>query len=124
MTALKNIASSLLDMLQTRLDLLTNELQILKLQLVQQLWMALTLMTCLVLAVLLFATLAVLVWWEQRFFVLALLAVLFSSLSVTIFMTMRRSASQKATPLTQSLAALQEDLRQLKQAAGHESTPR
>lgn len=124
MTALKNISRSMLGMLQTRLDLLTNELQIQKQHLVQQLWLALALMASLVLAVLLLVTLAVLVWWEQRIFVLTFLALLFSSLSVVIFMAMRRSGSQESAPLVQSLAALQEDLRQLKQAAGHEPPPR
>jgi len=124
MNALKTMASSVLDMLQTRLSLLTNELQIQKQQLILQLWMTLALTVCLLLAGLLLVALAVLVWWEQRIFVVFFAALLFSGLSLAFLIALRRAGTPESTPLTHSLAALQEDLRQLKQAADREPPTR
>jgi len=120
MAALKNIAGHVLTMVQTRLALLANEAQIQKQQLLTQLWLLVALLVCLVLAALLLVGLAVLLWWEQRIFVLGFFALLFSSLSVYLIITMRRGSAQQPPLFDQSLAALQEDLRQLQQATGHE----
>ncbi len=120
MNAVKNVASHVLDMLQTRLSLLTNELQIQKQQLVLQLWMALAMTVSLVLAILLLITLLVMVWWEQRVLVLSFATLLFSGLGIAFFIAVRRGTAVESSLLPQSLAALQEDLRQLKQATSHE----
>jgi len=121
MAALKNIAGHVLTMVQTRLALLANEAQIQKQQqLLTQLWLLVALLVCLVLAALLLVGLAVLLWWEQRIFVLGFFALLFSTLSVYLIITMRRGSAQQPPLFDQSLAALQEDLRQLQQATGHE----
>ena len=124
MTSAKAIVGSVLDMLQTRLGLLVNELLIQKQQLIQQLWTSLALLVCTVLAVLMLVALAVLFWWNQRFFVLGFFALLFSALSVFLFVRLRRDDAQGPALFEQSLAALQEDVRQLKQTAGHEPSSR
>jgi uncharacterized membrane protein YqjE len=112
-----------LDLLQTRLDLLVNEIQIQKHQLAAQIRLTLALLVSLLLLILMMVALALVVWWEQRFFVLGFFVLVFLALSLYFFVLLRRGSVQQA-PLTMSLAELQEDLRQLKKAAGHESTPR
>lgn len=123
MAALKNIAATLLDSVQTRLALLVNEIQAEKRQVLQQLWCALALLFCLGLGLLLAVTLAVLLWWEQRILVLGLFSVLFLGLAGYFYAALRRNDAASAPLFAASLAELQEDLRQLKKATGHEPKP-
>ncbi|MHB1248926.1 MAG: phage holin family protein [Polaromonas sp.] len=123
MAALKNIAATLLDSVQTRLALLVNEIQAEKQQALQQLWCALGLLFCLALGLLLAVALAVLLWWEQRILVLGLFSVLFLGLAGYFYAALRRHSAASAPLFAVSLAELQEDLRQLKKATGHEPKP-
>lgn len=123
MAALKNIAATLLDSVQTRLALLVNEIQAEKRQALQQLWCALALLFCLGLGLLLAVTLAVLLWWDQRILVLGLFSVLFLGLAGYFYAALRRNDAASAPLFAASLAELQEDLRQLKKATGHEPKP-
>lgn len=123
MAALKNIAATLLDSVQTRLALLVNEIQVEKRQALQQLWCALALLFCLGLGLLLAVTLAVLLWWDQRILVLGLFSVLFLGLAGYFYAALRRNDAASAPLFAASLAELQEDLRQLKKATGHEPKP-
>lgn len=123
MAALKNIAATLLDSVQTRLALLVNEIQTEKRQALRQLWCALALLFCLGLGLLLAVTLAVLLWWEQRILVLGLFSVLFLGLAGYFYAALRRNDAASAPLFAASLAELQEDLRQLKKATGHEPKP-
>jgi len=116
--ALKASATGMVALLKTRVELLVNELEIQKELLLRQLWLVLALVICLSFAVLMLVALAVLLWWEQRLLVLGLFGLLFSALALLLFITLRRDAALGAPLLAQSLAALQDDLRQLKQAAG------
>jgi uncharacterized membrane protein YqjE len=124
MAALKSISGGVLDLLQTRLDLLVNEIQIRKYQLATQVRLTLALLVSLLLMILMLVALALVIWWEQRLFVLGFFVLVFFALSLYFFVLLRRGSAQQAPVLTLSLAELQEDLRQLKKAAGHESTPR
>ncbi|HEY8907554.1 MAG TPA: phage holin family protein [Rhodoferax sp.] len=124
MAALKSISGGVLDLLQTRLDLLVNEIQIRKHQFATQVRLTLALLVSLLLMILMLVALALVVWWEQRLFVLGFFVLVFLALSLYFFVLLRRGSVQQAPVLTLSLAELQEDLRQLKKAAGHESTPR
>jgi uncharacterized membrane protein YqjE len=123
MGALKSIAATLLDSVQTRLALLVNEIQTQKQQAVQQLWRALALLFCLWLGLLLTVALAVLLWWEQRILVLGLFTVLFLAMAGYFYAALRRNSAASAPLFAVSLAELQEDLRQLKKATGHEPKP-
>lgn len=123
MAALKNIAATLLDSVQTRLALLVNEIQAEKQQALQLLWCALALLFCLGLGLLLTVALAVLLWWEQRILVLGLFSVLFLGLAGYFYAALRRNDAASAPLFAASLAELQEDLRQLKKATGHEPKP-
>jgi len=124
MASLKSISGDVLDLLQTRLDLLVNEIQIQKCLLAVRVRLTLALLVSLLLMILMLVGLALVVWWEQRLFVLGFFVFVFFILSLYFFALLRRSSVQQAPVLTLSLAELQEDLRQLKKAAGHESTPR
>ena len=123
MSVLQGMAGSLLDLLQTRLDLLVNEIQIQKYQLAVQVRLTLALLVSLVLTILMLVALALALWWEQRVFVLGVFVLLFGGGSLCFFVLLRRSHVQQPPLLALSLAELQEDLRQLKKAADHESTP-
>jgi uncharacterized membrane protein YqjE len=123
MGALKNIAATLLDTVQTRLALLVNEIQVQKHQALQQLWFALALLFCLGLGLLLAVALAVLLWWEQRILVLGFFAALFLGLAGYFYAALRRNSAASAPLFAASLAELKEDLRHLRQAAGHEQKP-
>lgn len=124
MASLKSISGDVLDMLQTRLDLLVNEIQIQKCQLAARVRLTLALLVSLLLTILMLVALALVVWWEQRLWVLGFCLFVFFVMSLYFFVLLRRDSVQQAPVLTLSLAELQEDLRQLKKAAGHEPTPR
>ena len=122
--AVKNIAASLLGTLQTRLALLGNEVQIEKRLILQQLALGLALVFCLGVSLLLAVGLAVHVWWEQRVWVLAGSTALFVALAVYFYIAVRRTLSSGDDIFAASLAELQEDLRQLKAATGHDADHR
>lgn len=123
MGALKGISATVLTSAQTRLALLANEVQIQKHHALQQLMLALALAFCLGLGVVLAAGLAVLIWWEQRQWVLGCATLLFLGLAAYFYNALRRSTAEEAAPFAASLAELQEDLRQLKAATGHDQNP-
>jgi len=120
MAALRNISAGTLDLVQTRLGLLANEIQIQKHLWVQQVWTAVALLFCLALALLLLVALAVLWWWEQRLLILSVFTLLFAALSLYFFARLRRVGAQQPPLLALSLGELQQDVQQLKQAFGHE----
>ena len=119
--ALRNIAATLLGTLQTRLALLGNEVELEKRLVLQQLALGLALVFCVGLSLLLAVGLAVHVWWEHRVWVLAGSASLFLAISVYLYVALRRTLTSTDKIFGASLAELQEDLRQLKAATGHNS---
>lgn len=123
MAVLKDIAATLLVTLQTRLALLVNEIQTQKHHALQQVGFGLALLFCLGLGVLLAVALAVLLWWEQRFLVLGFFTALFLGLAGYFYAALRRNNAASAPLFAVSLAELQEDIRQLKEASDHEQKP-
>ena len=123
MGALKNIAATLLESVQTRLALAANEIEAQKYLALRQLWCALALLFCLWLGLLLAVALAVMLWWEQRILVLGLFTVLFLGLAGYFYAALRRNSAASTPLFAVSLAELQEDLRQLRQATDHEQKP-
>jgi len=119
---LKDIASALLTAAQTRLALLGNELEVQKHLVLQQFFLLLAMLFCLGLTVLMLLGLALVLWWESRLTVLALGSLVFACL--TGFLYARLQGLQAEPVLAASLTELQEDLRQLRAAAGHEQKPR
>jgi len=114
---LQRIASSLLATAQTRLALLSNEIQVEKYNLLKQLGLGLALIFCLGVAVVLLVGLAVVVWWEQRVWVLGAATLAFVGLAWYFYASLRRASAQAQPLFVDSVAALQDDLRQLQEAA-------
>ncbi len=118
MGALKSAAATVLAMAQTRLALLANEIQTQKQHTLQQLSYGLALVFCLGLGVVLAVVLAVLLWWEQRIWVIGGFTLVFLGLAAYFFNALRHTSAKAAPVFAASLAELQEDLRQLKAASG------
>ena len=118
--ALRNIASVLLESGRTRLELLGNEIEEEKLRLVELFLMVQGMAFCFGVGVLIVIFFFTALFWENRLLVLGTAAILFLVLGA-VFYTRYKRALQRPDPLfAASIAELQEDLRQLKEAAGHE----
>ena len=117
LATLKNIAITLAAMLQTRLELIGNELKVQKLLIARQLGLGLALVFFAGLTVPLLIALAVAVWWEQRVWVFSISSGLCLLGGVWCFAALRRSLSVTEVVFAASLAALKDDLALLKSAA-------
>ena len=117
LATLKNIAVTLAVMLQTRLELIGNELQAQKLLVARQLGVGLALVFFAGLTVPLLIALAVAVWWEQRVWVLSISSGLCVLGALWCFAVLRRTLSATETVFAASMAALKDDLALLKAAA-------
>ena len=112
--ALKNAAATLVGMAQTRLELISNEIQVEKHRVLRQLLLALAVVFCAGLGVLLVVALTTLLFWEQRVAVVAGFALLFVGLAVYFYQALRRSAESSEAMFATSLSELQKDMAQLK----------
>jgi uncharacterized membrane protein YqjE len=125
--ALRGFAVSLLGTGHTRLQLLGNEIQTEKLRILRQLGFAAALIFCAGLAVLLAIALLVVLLWDQRVAVLAVLALAFIALGGFFYSALRRGSDDAENVFAASLAELQADLQHLKAAASgaaaHEKNP-
>lgn len=116
---LRRLLTTALTVGQTRLQLLGNELQLEKHRALRLLAQTLALVFCLCMAVVLGVALLLTLWWEQRVLVLGLLLGLFLVVAVGLLLAMRSAQRVHEGLFSASLAELQEDLRQLQQAAQH-----
>ncbi len=123
LTAFKNMAATLLASAQTRLSLLGNELQVQKIVLVQMLAFLLAAMFCAGLVVLLAVGTMLSLWWEQRVWVLGASTAIFSVLVVWCCVRLKALLSPSEPMFASSLAALQDDLAQLRAVAGQKQQP-
>ncbi len=123
--ALKRVAETLLTIGQTRLQLLGNEIQIEKHRALQQLVRVLLAVACGCMAVALGIGLLLVLMWDQRVAVLAVLIVLLLGLAFWLLQSVKQIAQAQDHPFAASLAELQEDLQQLKAASnGPQQEPR
>jgi uncharacterized membrane protein YqjE len=76
---------------------------------------------CLALGTILLVGLLVIVYWDQRVVILASGSVLFIAGSGLAYLALQRAMRRPDHLFAASLAQLEEDLRQLKRAAGDES---
>lgn len=120
--ALKNIAATLLASGRTRLELLGTEFEEEKLRAIRLLVAALAMVFCLGVATLLLVGLLALVFWESRILVIGGFAGLFLLLGVIAYKALVHATQRTQPPFANTLAELEEDLRQLKAAARHGST--
>ena len=122
--AAREKAATLLAIGHTRLELLGNELEVGRITIMRQIMLAQALLFCAALGVILTVMALVIYFWEQRLVVVVLAAALVWGLALYVYFAMQRT-NRAAPPLfNDSLAELQEDLRQLKAASGHGQTPR
>ncbi len=120
---LKSRAVTLLGIGQTRLELLGNELEVGRVTAMRQLMLALALLFCLGLGLVLAVVALTLLFWEQRLVVVSLAAALVWGLAVYFYLAMGRLARNTEPLFAASLAELQEDLRQLREASGRGRSP-
>ena len=118
--ALKNIGATLLASGKTRLELLSNEIEEEKLRAIQLVLMAQGMVFCFGVGVVLAVALLVVAFWENRLMVLGASVVLFLVLGGVFFSMFKRATHRPDRVFSASIAELQEDIRQLKTAAGHE----
>lgn len=112
--ALKNISRTLLAILQTRLSLLANELQAQKILLLQLLGLLLAMLFFSGLAVLSGLGMVVAVWWEQRVLVLGVSVTVFIAVALGCYFRLQSLLNPAEALFGASLAALQDDLTQLR----------
>lgn len=112
--ALKNISRTLLAILQTRLSLLGNELQAQKILLLQLLGLLLAMLFCSGLAVLSGLGVVVAIWWEQRVLVLGVSVTVFTAVALGCYFRLQSLLNPAEALFGASLAALQDDLTQLR----------
>jgi uncharacterized membrane protein YqjE len=121
--SVKNLAATFVAMGRTRLELLGNEIAVEKRRFLSLFLLSQVLMFCLVLGVILLVALMALLFWDQRLLVIAVMAIFFLGLAGFLYIAVRRLLHPPESVFASSLAELEEDLRQLKAARGHEKKP-
>ena len=114
------IAATLLASGKTRLELLGNEIEEEKLRAMQLLLMAQGMVFCFGVGVILAVALISSLFWDNRLLVLGLFALLFLVAGGFFYSRFKNATQRPDRAFAASLAELQEDLRQLKAAMGHE----
>lgn len=117
--SLKTVSATVLAIAQTRLELLGNEIETQKLLALRVLLLAQALLFCAGVGVLLLVFLLVVLAGEQRAWVAGGFAVLFVVAAMGFYRALVRVVNTPEPPFAASLAELQEDIRNLKAAAGH-----
>lgn len=121
--SMQNIAVTLMAMLQTRLELLGNEVEAEKLRVLRMLLLAQAVMFSGSVAALLGVALLTLWLWELRLGVLALFGVFFALCAVLAYRSLMRMVERPEPAFGATLGELQEDLRRLRAASNHAKAP-
>ena len=119
-SALKNISAMVLASGKTRLELLGNEIEEEKLRVVELFLMAQGMAFCFGVGILIVIFFFTALFWESRLIVLGLAAGFFLIAGSVFYSRFKRATQRRNHVFAASIAELQEDLRQLKAAAGHE----
>jgi len=120
--SIKGIGATLLGIGQTRLELLVNEIETQKLQVLRLFLLAQALLFCAFVGVLLLVLLLTLLAWDQRLFVVGGLAVVFVGAAVVLYRALMRAINTPEPAFAATLAELQADIRGLKEASRHAHT--
>lgn len=123
-SALKNIAATLLAGGKTRLELLSNEIEVEKLRAIRLVLMAQGMLFCFGVGIVLAVALLVALFWEQRLAILAIFAFAFLALGGMLLGRFRQESQRSDRIFAASLAELEQDIRELKAMAGHEPPAR
>ena len=119
--SVKRLASTLISIVATRLELLSNELQEERLRLAQMLLFYVCALFCFGMGVLLLTVFIVVLYWDDhRFAVLGGLCMLFFALGALMMMLWRNMARSKSKLFSASLAELSRDREQLEPRERHE----
>jgi uncharacterized membrane protein YqjE len=114
MDSVKRLASTLIAIVSTRLELLANELQEERLRLMQMFFLSLSALFCFGMGILLLTIfITVLFWDEHRLAVLGGLCILFFVLGTLMAMLLRNKAQSKPKLFSASLGELVKDREQL-----------
>lgn len=122
-TSLKGMAATLLAMLQTRAELLANELEAEKLRLLRMLLLAQALVFSALLAVVLTIALLTAWLWEFRLAVLLLALALVALCGWLCWRALSTQLQRRESAFASSLDELRRDLQHLRSASGHAATP-
>lgn len=121
--AARGLGATLLGVLQTRLALVGNEIEVQKLQVLRLLVLAQALLVCAVIGVLLTVWVLALLWWEQRLLVMGGFAAAFLLAAFGCYRALVRNIDEAEPPFAATLAELQEDMRLLKAAVQDVKNP-
>jgi uncharacterized membrane protein YqjE len=124
LSALKNVAATLLATCKTRVELLADEIEVGKLRAVELMLMGIAMAFCFGVGIILAVALLVALFWEQRLAVLIVCALVFLAFGYSLLTRIRQMSSGPNRIFSASVAELEEDLRQLKAATGHEPPAR
>jgi len=120
--ALKGIAATLLAAGKTRVELFSNEIEEEKLRAIHLLLMAQGMAFCFAVGVLLAVGLLCALLWDSRLLILGFSCAFFLALGGLFYAMFKRSTQRPERIFAASIAELQQDLRELRAAVGHEST--
>lgn len=120
LSALRGAAATLLATCKTRLDLLSNEIEVEKLRAIRLLLLAQAMAFCFAVGIVLAVALLAVLFWEQRLAVLPLGALLFLVLGVVLLARLKAEAKRRDRIFSASVAELEEDVRQLRALHEHE----
>jgi uncharacterized membrane protein YqjE len=118
--SVKNLVATLVAMGRARLELLGNEIAVEKQRFMSLFLLSQVLVLSLILGVILLVALLALVFWDQRVLVVGGMAMFFFALAGYLYIRVQRLLHQPETMFESSLSELEEDLRQLRAASGHE----
>jgi uncharacterized membrane protein YqjE len=122
--ALKGVAATLLASGKTRLELLSNEIQVEKLRAVELMITVLAMAFCFGFGIILVVALLLALFWEQRIAVLVLAGLAFFGAAAFLWGRFRQLSQRQDRLFSASIAELEQDLQQLKAMTGHESQDR
>jgi uncharacterized membrane protein YqjE len=112
-SALKGIAVTLLTSGRTRLELLSNEIEVEKLRVIELVLVAFVMALCFGVGIVLAVALLTMLFWEQRLAVLTVCALFFFVLGGVFLARFRRDARRPGRIFTASVAELDRDLQHL-----------
>lgn len=118
LAALRGVATTLVATARTRIELAGNELATERVRLVRLLMQGIAALFCLGVGLLLLIGLVLALNWEQRVAILGGLGAVFTIAGVLLLRAMQR-ANDRHQAFAATIAELEEDIRQLRAAAGH-----
>ncbi len=122
-SSLQNMGVTLTAMLQTRVELLGNEVEVEKLRILRMLILSQALLFSASISALLIVSLLTLWLWDLRLGVLAVFAGLFIAGALFAYRSLMGLVKRAESPFAATLSELREDLQQLKAASGNATTP-